>query len=77
MTDTTFVHEVTRGLGVRVALTMDLEELMALTDVVRLALDASELLPDTEEVTASNADTFYTWAMRSVKALDSIASAKE
>jgi hypothetical protein len=78
MSDTTFVHEVTRELPLRVALTMDLEELLAMADVARLAVDAAVLLPDVEDVTASNADVIYTWALRTAGALESIVtSAKE
>jgi hypothetical protein len=78
MSDTTFLREVTRDLPVRVALTMDLEELLALADVARLAVDASVLLPDVDEVTASNADTIYTWVLRTAGALDTLdSSAKE
>lgn len=75
MSDTTFVQEVTRGdLPVRVSLTMDLDELLALVDVATLAVDAAVLIPDTCEVTASNAKTIYTWAIRTAAALDAVAS---
>lgn len=79
MSDTTFLHEVTRDLPVRVALTLDLDELLALADVVRLAVDAAVLLPDIDPTTASNADNIYTWVLRTAGALESIptASAKE
>lgn len=70
MSDTTFVQEVTRDMPLRVALTMDLDEILAFVGVASLAVDASVLLPDIPEATTANASTIYTWAVRTAGALD-------
>lgn len=65
MSDTTYVHEVTKRPGVRVTLTMDAEEAMALADVATAAVDAAVLLPGTvSDVVEANAAAIAKWAAK-------------
>lgn len=75
MSDTTYVHEVTRTKQLRVSLTMDAAEARALADIASAAIDAVVLLPadsaeDESEVILSNATNVYNWATRAAITLD-------
>lgn len=70
MSDTTYVHEVTRNRQVRVALTMDGDEVQALADIATAAVDAAVLLPGTiSETTEGNAANVAKWAIRAAATL--------
>jgi hypothetical protein len=70
LSDTTYVHEVTKRPGVRVTLTMDADEVAALADIATAAVDAAVLLPGTfSEVVESNAANVAKWAGRAAATL--------
>jgi len=70
MSDTTYVHEVTRSSGVRVTLTMDADEVAALADVATAAVDAAVLLPGTvSEIVEGNAAAIAKWASKAAVTL--------
>lgn len=70
MSDTTYVHEVTRSSGVRVTLTMDADEAAALADVATAAVDAAVLLPGTvSEIVEGNAANIAKWASKAAVTL--------
>jgi hypothetical protein len=71
MSDTTYVHEVTRVRGLRVALTMDADEVRALAGVAAAAIDASVLIDgDVSPVVTGNAQKIFEWSLRTAEILD-------
>lgn len=64
MSDTTYVHEVTRVRGMRVALTMDSDETRALANVAASAIDGALLVDGASEVVLGNAQKIYDWALK-------------
>ncbi|HEX9088344.1 MAG TPA: hypothetical protein VF867_12540 [Arthrobacter sp.] len=70
MSDTTYVHEVTRGSSIRVTLTMDADEVQALADIATAAVDAAVLVPGAvSEVVEGNAANVAKWATRAAATL--------
>lgn len=75
MSDTTYVHEITRHKMVRVSLTMDADEAQALADIASAAIDASVLIEgDVDSVVLTNATNVYNWASRAAVTLERAAS---
>lgn len=72
MSDTTYVHEVTRGPGVRVSLTMDAAEVRALGDIAAAAIDGAIMLSDGEDrsTIVGNAENVYKWADKAANTLE-------
>ncbi|HSU47477.1 MAG TPA: hypothetical protein VLJ40_11230 [Arthrobacter sp.] len=71
MSDTIYVHEVTKRPGVRVSLVMDAAEVRALGDIASAAIDASLLIEgDTDSVVVGNAENVYRWATKAANTLE-------
>ncbi|MGZ4659642.1 MAG: hypothetical protein ACXVYB_00015 [Arthrobacter sp.] len=71
MSDTTYVHEVTRGPGVRVTLTMDAAEVRAMADIAAAAVDGCVLSPEEDsDVVMGNATNVYNWAVKAATTLE-------
>jgi hypothetical protein len=77
LSDTAFIQQPGRT-GVRVQLTMDVDEINALALVCLAAIDASVLLDGhvTEE-TAHNSEVVFNWAMSVARTLEASRSARE
>ena len=72
MSRTAFIQEIQEDgrPALRVSLTLDIAETMALADMAAFALDASVLLPDmAEENVATNAENMMRWAEKASLAL--------
>lgn len=73
MSDTIYVHEVTRRPGLRVSLIMDAAEVRAMADIASAAIDGCVLSPDGEisEIVLGNAGNVYKWATKAANTLES------
>lgn len=79
MSRTAFIQEIQEDgrPALRVSLTLDLAETLALADMAAFALDASVLLPDmVEENVAANAENMMRWADRASEALATMLAKK-
>jgi hypothetical protein len=72
MSDTIYLHEVTKGPGVRVSLIMDAAEARAMADIASAAIDGCVLSPEGEidDVVLGNAENVYKWATKAAETLD-------
>ena len=80
MSRTAFIQEIQEDgrPALRVSLTLDLAETMALADMAAFALDASVLIPDlAEENVAANAENMLRWAERASTALATMLAKKD
>jgi hypothetical protein len=72
MSDTIYVHEVTRRPGLRVSLIMDAAEVRAMADIASAAIDGCVLSPDEiSETVLGNAGNVYKWATKAANTLES------